>query len=118
MAEESWVIDGNFSGTLELRAARADTIIVLDLPRRVCLWRVGKRVVTYWGRRRPDMAEGCPEHLDLKFLAWIWNYRAHTRPRVVARLEDSAASKTIVWLRSAREVEAYLASHEPVRAGR
>src|SRR6201995_1710403 len=56
---DSWVIDGNYSGTLEVRLAACDTVVFLDLPRRVCIWRVLKRVLTYRDGSRPDMAEGC-----------------------------------------------------------
>jgi adenylate kinase family enzyme len=30
---DSWIIDGNYSGTLELRLRQCDTIVFLDLPR-------------------------------------------------------------------------------------
>ena len=33
VADERWVIDGNYSGTLELRLGAADTAILLDVPR-------------------------------------------------------------------------------------
>src|SRR5690349_18913828 len=43
LAGESWIMDGNFGGTREMRMQAADTIIFLDLPRRVCLYRILKR---------------------------------------------------------------------------
>ncbi|MGH9842177.1 MAG: hypothetical protein ACREEM_25785 [Blastocatellia bacterium] len=52
---DAWIMDGNYSGTLDLRLKACDTVIFLDLPRLTCLWRVLKRVVQYRGRRRPDM---------------------------------------------------------------
>ena len=43
MDKDSWVMDGNYSGTLELRLQRADTIVFMDLPRLLCMWRILKR---------------------------------------------------------------------------
>jgi len=109
-SRDAWIIDGNFGGTLDLRLRRCDTIIFLDMPRLLCLWRVVKRRLTYRGRSRPDMAEGCSEKLDLEFILWIWNYSRTSRPRVVRLLREQAAEKQVVWLRSRREVEQFLAA--------
>jgi len=57
---ERWIIDGNYGGTMEIRFAAADTIVFLDFPRRICLWRVLRRQLMYRGRSRPDMTEGAP----------------------------------------------------------
>src|SRR4051794_10978137 len=35
-----WVMDGNYSGTLELRIRAADSVVFLDFPPLLCLWRV------------------------------------------------------------------------------
>ncbi|HEU5460473.1 MAG TPA: hypothetical protein VFU83_08250, partial [Pyrinomonadaceae bacterium] len=108
LSEESWVIDGNFGGTLPLRVERCDTIIFLDMPRLLCLWRVTKRRLTYRNRSRPDMAEGCNEKLDLEFIKWVWNYSNKSRPKVIKLLNENQASKGIVWLRSTGDVERFL----------
>jgi adenylate kinase family enzyme len=108
-AGESWVIDGNYSGTLEVRLAACDTIIFLDLPRAVCVWRVLKRVLSYREGSRPDMAEGCHERLDLQFLVWVWTYPKRRRARILARLDDVAGEKQVIRLRSNDEVERFLA---------
>ena len=81
--QELWIIDGNFGGTIEARLAACDTVIFLDMPRYICLWRVLKRIVTYRKSQRPDMAEGCPERIDLKFAKWIWNYPKTNKPKIV-----------------------------------
>ena len=110
---ESWILDGNFGGTLALRVERCDTIIFLDMPRILCLWRVTKRRLTYRNRSRPDMADGCKEKIDLEFVDWVWNYSSRSRPRVLKLLQENKARKKIVWLRSNAEVERFLRSVSP-----
>ncbi len=105
---ESWIIDGNFGGTLAQRVERSDTIIFLDMPRLLCLWRVTKRFLLYRNRSRPDMAEGCNEKLDREFISWVWNYSQRSRPKVVKFLNENSERKKIVWLRSTADVTKFL----------
>jgi len=107
---DSWIIDGNYGGTLELRLKHCDTIVFLDMSRLLCLWRIVKRRLLYRKQVRPDMAEGCREKLDFEFISWIWNYSRRTRPKIVRLLEEHSSSKQVVWLRSDAEVERFLAS--------
>src|SRR3954454_13806559 len=74
LLRDEWIIDGNYSGTLEKRIAKCDTIIFLDMSSILCLWRIVKRRFLYRRGTRPDMAEGCEEHLNLKFALWVLNY--------------------------------------------
>ncbi|HEY0429631.1 MAG TPA: DNA topology modulation protein [Pyrinomonadaceae bacterium] len=115
LKRDSWVMDGNYSGTLEMRAAASDTIIFLDLPRTICLRRVLKRITLSYGRTRADMAEGCNEKFDLEFLKWVWNYRTRTKPKVEALLESVEKEKTIIRLKSAKEVENFLLNSRPLQ---
>jgi adenylate kinase family enzyme len=111
---ERWIIDGNYSGTMNLRLQAADTIILLDLPRRVCLWRVVKRRIMYAGRSRPDMAAGCPERLTRQFLGWIWRYPYDRRPQILRTLAELADKKRVIRLRSSADVARFL---DEVRRG-
>lgn len=106
---ERWIMDGNFGGTREMRMQAADTIIFLDLPRRVCLYRILKRTLKYYGRSRPDMAEGCLERLDLEFVMWVWNYKHRSRKRLLAELEG-LEEKSVIILRNQRQVSDFLAN--------
>jgi adenylate kinase family enzyme len=108
-ARESWVMDGNYSGTLELRLAACDTVIFLDLPRLLCLWRVLKRIVRYRGRSRLDMGAGCPERFDWTFVRWVWGYPTRTRPKIIGLLEESRELRHVIRLRSRAEVREFLA---------
>ncbi|HEX6284540.1 MAG TPA: DNA topology modulation protein [Pyrinomonadaceae bacterium] len=106
--EESWIMDGNFSGTLEVRIQHCDTIVFLDLPRLLCLGRIARRRLLNHKRSRPDMAEGCPEKLDWSFIQWVWTYPYRSRPKVVRLLHENSGIKQIVWLRSTAEVRRFL----------
>jgi len=106
---DSWIMDGNYSGTLSLRIQYCDTIVFLDLPRLLCLRRIAKRRILNRNRSRPDMAEGCNEKLDWEFVRWVWSYSRRSRPKVVKLLREHSETKQIVWLRSRAEVETFLA---------
>ena len=111
VAEERWIIDGNYGRTQEMRMERADTIILLDFPRWLCLWRVFGRVLRSYGRVRPDLAPGCPEQLpDLEFLMWIWRFRRRSRPALMNRLEEYRAGRTVFILTSPRQVRYFVSS--------
>ena len=105
---DRWILDGNYGGTLAPRLAACDTVILLDLPRALCLWRVIKRGWRYRGRARPETREGCPERLSWQFVHWIWTYRRRRRPAIAARLGALRADQRAVVLRTRAEVAAFL----------
>lgn len=106
---DAWVMDGNYSGTFDVRLAACDTIIFLDIARTVCLWRICKRWLKYRNRRRPDMGVGCNEQLNLEFIQWVWNYPQRSRPKVMALLQACDQSKRVFHLQSQADVESFLA---------
>ena len=87
VAADRWLIDGTYGGTLAPRLARADTVVYLDYPIRLCLWRLMRRIWTYRGRTRPDMTEGCPERFNLEFLIYLMRWNSGPRIRTEARLK-------------------------------
>ncbi|HZZ35571.1 MAG TPA: hypothetical protein VFE03_07585 [Caulobacteraceae bacterium] len=108
---ETWITDGNFTGiAADLHLAGADTIVWVDQPRMVCLWRAFARAVRERGRNRADMAEGCDEKIDLPFLAYIWNWDRDTRPRVEAALAHHGGAARLLRLTSDAQIEAFLAT--------
>jgi adenylate kinase family enzyme len=108
VSQPSWVMDGNYGGTLDIRLAACDTVIFLDLPRLVCTWRILKRGLRYWGRTRPDVAPGCPERLRWEFIVWVWTYRTRRRPKILQRLRELDTARAVV-LTSRTDVERFLA---------
>jgi len=107
---DSWVMDGNYSGTLDIRIKACDTLIFLDMPRRVCFWRVLKRLIAYRHRTRPDMAAGCNEKLSWEFILWVWNYPKTQRPNILDLMRQNAGHKKMIRLRSPAETERFLAT--------
>lgn len=103
-----WIIDGNYSRTLEVRLGACDTVIFLDLPTLSCLWGVIRRYWRYRGRSRPDMGSGCPERLNWEFLDWIWGYRRHRRPAIVERLREAEGTKRVIVLRSRAAIREFV----------
>ena len=107
---EEWVIDGNYLRTLPRRLERCDAVVLLDYPRRVCLLRALRRILTWRGRTRPDMAAGCPERLDAEFVRWIWEFHRTQRPQVLGLLVGWAGEKHV--FRSPKDCARFLAKLE------
>ncbi|MBL0172084.1 MAG: DNA topology modulation protein [Gemmatimonadaceae bacterium] len=113
VARDVWVMDGNYGGTMVQRLAACDTVVFLDLPRVVCLWRLVRRALRYAGRSRPDMTPGCPERLSWEFVWWVWTYPSRRRPQVLQRLAALPTTTQVVLLRSSREVDAFMSAVLP-----
>lgn len=108
--EDSWILDGNFGNTMDIRLRKADTVVFLDMPASLCLYRVLKRWVMNFGRTRPDMGEGCPEKVDLPFLGWILTFRKRRRPGILLKLHHLPASTEVIILRSRGQVADFVSS--------
>lgn len=106
LAEPRWIIEGNYSSTLERRLARADKVVLLDLSPFRCTWRVIRRTLALHGKVRPDMAEGCPERFSLGFLWYTLSFRLRALPRALASLDKFGGE--IVWLGTPREIAMFL----------
>ncbi len=105
---DGWIFEGNCSATYPERSAQADTIIWLQLPRRICLWRAVVRALRNHGKSRPDMAEGCHDRLDWRFLKWVWNYPRKGLHKHIALFEATKDTHTQVILHSQDEVEEFV----------
>ncbi len=103
-----WIIDGNYGGTMKLRAEAADTIIYLDMNRCLCLYRVLKRRLRNQGKTRPDMREGCKEKINFEFLKWVWTY-PKKKPGIYKLLAE-LEGKNIIVLKSRKEVDSFIKS--------
>lgn len=109
MKKETWIIDGNFSRTLTKRLEQCDTVIYLDYPALRCVFRVLKRILSSYGRVRSDMADGCPERLDIPFLLYTLRFNSKQRKSIYSSLSDFQ-EKTVIILKNDRSVRHFLKS--------
>lgn len=107
---ERWIIEGNFSNFFDVRLPRSDTIILLERNRWLCLWRVIRRSLTWFGRTRPDLAEGCPEKIDFGFYKWVLDFPERSAPKTREAISAMGAKAQVVVLSSDAEVDLFLAS--------
>ena len=116
-AADGWVIDGNYSSSVQdLVWARADTVVWLDLPRRTVMrqvvWRTLRRVAfraELWNGNRERWANLLTWVPEDSVISWSW----HHWPVYRARYAAAAASPphpelTFVRLRSHRAVRRFL----------
>ena len=111
LVKDQWIMDGDFSRTFPKRLEHCDTVIYLDFNRITCLLHWLKRVITNWGKARPDMAEGCTEWFDPEFAKWIWNYNKVKRPANYELLANSSGVQCII-LKNGRKVRKFLRTLE------
>ena len=116
-ATDRWIIDGNFSQTFDIRMPRADTIIWIDQPRWLCLWRAFWRTTSQFGHNRPDLAPGCPEKYDWEFYKFIWNYPRDNIPKIEQGIAQFGGHAEFFRLRSDREIKNFLALSLRERVG-
>ena len=111
-AMPAWIMDGNYGFSYDLRLPRADTVVFLDLPRRVCMWRVIRRTGIGYGRTRAGLPQNCPELFNWEFLKYVWDFPALHRPRITAALANHAGHAHVHRLESPNAVERFLSQIE------
>jgi adenylate kinase family enzyme len=116
-SEDGWVIDGNYSGVRPVVWARADTVVWLDLPRRIVMqrviWRTARRAVTrqeLWNGNREPLANFLSWDPEKSLISWAWHKHAEYRVRYGAAPADPVnAHLTFIRLTSRRDVARFLA---------
>ena len=102
-----WIMDGNFSRTIPFRLKYCDTVIYIDYSRLQCVYGVIKRVVSNFGKSRPDMGGYCPERFDFEFIQSVWNFNRRNRKLYYEMLHHASGVKVII-LKSRKQVRTFL----------
>jgi adenylate kinase family enzyme len=106
-----WIVDGDYTWWAgDIRRGVADGVIWFDLPRRTCMVGIMSRIATSYGRVRPEMAEGCPERLNVEFFRYVWTYRQVQRPKLLQYLEGLRADQALICFTNRAQADRYLAN--------
>lgn len=120
-AGDGWVVDGNYSGSWSASWPRAETLVWLDLPLPLVLWRIGVRS---WRRSsRHELLWGTNEERfwpqfqlwerEESLFTWTVTHRGVLRRRLEIAMEHpKCAHLRFVRLRSRREVADFLEAIE------
>ena len=100
--KDSWIIDGNYGSSIEMRMQACDTVFFLDYPVDICIQGIHERV----GKIRTDMP--WVEHeVDEDLIEFVKNYEREDRPEVL-NLLSKYKEKEIHIFRSRLDVNRYL----------
>ena len=97
-----WIIDGNYSRTVEARLSACDTVFLFDLPVEICL----DGAVSRLGKARYDMP-WIDTELDPKLKGEIEEFPTKNLP-VIYELLQKYSDKNIVVFKSREEAERFL----------
>ncbi|MDJ0612175.1 MAG: EutP/PduV family microcompartment system protein [Rhizobiaceae bacterium] len=114
---DEWIIEGNYSDTWPLRSSRADTIVFVDTPRYLRIWRVVSRTIRFYGKNRPDLPAGCEERFDLAFLKWTWSFDKNRRPNALKLIHEARSDQVAKIFKNIRDSEEWLAELKGKGAG-
>ena len=103
LALDSWIIDGNYSRTIEKRIAASDTIFLFDLPVETCL----DGAISRLGKKRPDMP-WTDMNLDSRLKKEIEEFPTKNLPEIYALLDKYKHGRMITVFKSREESERFL----------
>ena len=100
---EEWIIDGNYSRTIEIRMKMCDTIFLFDLPIEVCIAGATERL----GKSRYDIPWVDTE-LDPKLKQAIEEFPNKNLPKIYELLDKYREGKEVIIFRSREQVDEYI----------
>ncbi len=106
VAASTWVIEGNYAGTMAIRLRAADTVIFLDIPPAACLWGIAQRRLRHGGGQND--ATGVYDRISWNFVRYVWGYRKTMAPRVRALVQEHASDATVHVVTSRRRARVLL----------
>jgi adenylate kinase family enzyme len=95
--QESWVIDGGYSAIRPVVLGRADTVVWLDLPKRVVMRRIiwrsvwrAARGAELWNGNRENWRNLLSRDPEKSIIAWAWHTYGSRREHYAAEAADPA----------------------------
>ena len=106
MEHDSWILDGNYGSTIEMRLRKCDTVFFLDYKTEVCLKGIAERK----GKTRTDMPwVEAPYEEDKELVTFIQEYHTVSRPKVISLL-NCYLDRSIFIFHKREDADNYLQS--------
>lgn len=102
-AEDEWIIDGNYSRTIEMRLKECDSVFLFDLPTEVCL----QGAIDRLGKERYDVP-WIDTEIDPIFKSQIEKFSVDVLPEIYNLLEKHGQNKKIVVFKTREEADKYI----------
>ena len=102
--KDSWIINGNYGSSMEMRMQACDTVFFLDYPVDICIQGIYDRV----GKVRTDMP-WVEDEVDEDLIEFVKNYEKEDRPEVL-NLLSKYNGKDIHIFNTRKDAKAYLES--------
>jgi adenylate kinase family enzyme len=115
--DDGWIVVGNYNQVRDLVWPNADTLVWLDLPLSLVMWRLVRRTVQRASSKEELWGTGNRESFRNAFLSrqsiLLWALKSHrrNRERYTAEFGSLANQKRVVRLQSKREVERFVTLH-------
>jgi adenylate kinase family enzyme len=114
---DAWIVDGNYAGVRDLVWQRADTVVWLDLPRRLVISRVVRRTLRraltrekLWNGNTEPLSNFYRWDPSKNIVRWTWVKYAEYQERYGSAVADPAnAHVTFYRLRTAHDVAEFVA---------
>lgn len=103
LAQDAWILDGNYQRTLQMRLEACEAVFLLDFPLGDCLAGASARI----GRKREDLP-WIETEFDPEFRQWILDFPQTKLPQIYALLAQYQGRRTIEIFKSRTEAAQYL----------
>ena len=100
---DKWIIDGNYSRTMEMRLKECDTVFLFDLPTEICIQGATERI----GKGRYDLP-WLETELDPEFESFIKEFPETTLPKIYDLIEKYKEEKQVIIFKSREESDEYI----------
>lgn len=102
MEKDTWIMDGNYLRTLEIRLQACDTVFFLDYPVEVCLEGASSRI----GTEREDLP-WVETEFDEEFRQFIVDFPKEQLPQMYELLEKYKQEKEWIIFRNREEADRF-----------
>lgn len=103
LGTKEWIIDGNYSRTIEVRLQNCDTVFLFDLPTEICIQGATARL----GKARYDVP-WIDTKLDPGFKQEIEKFSVNVLPSIYELIDKYKTGRQVIIFKSRMQADEYL----------